>query len=96
MLGVNRMNNDEYSQYMEAQVANMEPEKKEALITAIKTLFRAFAEDETQGVLILMEKGNYLTTMGLNATYAETARLVNTALNVFIEEAIESDTETKH
>ena len=42
---------------MEAEVANMEPEKKEALIHAIKTLFRAFSEDNTQGVLILLEKG---------------------------------------
>ena len=90
------MTNEEYAQYMEAQVATMEPEKREALINAVKTLFQAFTDDETQGVLLLMEKGGYLTTMGLNATYAETRRLVNTALNVFIEEAIESDHETKH
>lgn len=96
MLGVNYMNNDEYGRYMEAQVANMEPEKKEALITAIKMLFRTFAEDDTQGVLILVEKGTCMTTMGLNATYDESVRLVNTALNVFIEEAISPEAETKH
>ena len=96
MLGVNYMNNDEYGRYMEAQVANMEPEKKEALITAIKMLFRTFTEDDTQGVLILVENGNCMTTMGLNATYDESVRLVNTALNVFIEEAITTETETKH
>ncbi len=96
MLGVNYMDNDEYGRYMEAQVANMEPEKREALITAIKMLFRTFAEDDTQGVLILVEKGNCMTTMGLNATYDESVRLVNTALNVFIEDAITTETETKH
>ena len=96
MLGANRMTNDEYSQYMEAQVANMEPEKREALIVAIKTLFRAFSEDNTQGVLILLEKGECMTTMGLNATYDESVRIVNTALNVFIEDAITTETETKH
>lgn len=96
MLGVHHMNNDEYGRYMEAQVANMDPEKKEALIFAIKTLFRAFTEDDTQGVLILMERGSCITTMGLNATYDESARLVNTALNVFIDEAISTEAETKH
>lgn len=96
MLGVNYMNNDEYGRYMEAQVANMDPDKREALITAIKTLFRAFTDDDTQGVLILLEKGECMTTMGLNATYDESVRLVNTALNVFIEDAITTETETKH
>jgi hypothetical protein len=90
------MNNDEYGRYMEAQVANMEPEKKKALIEAIKTLFRAFAEDDTQGVLILLERGECMTTMGLNATYDESVRLVNTALNVFIEDAVSTELETKH
>jgi hypothetical protein len=96
MLGVNYMNNEDYGRYMEAQVANMEPEKKEALIHAIKTLFRAFSEDNTQGVLILLEKGECMTTMGLNASYDESVRIVNTALNVFIEDAITTETETKH
>ena len=90
------MNNDEYGRYMEAQVANMDPDKREALITAIKTLFRAFTDDDTQGVLILLEKGECMTTMGLNATYDESVRIVNTALNVFIEDAITTETETKH
>lgn len=96
MLGVNYVNNDEYGRFMEAQVANMEPEKKEALIHAIKMLFRTFIEDDTQGVLILMENKSCMTTMGLNASYDESVRMVNTALNVFIEEAITTEQETKH
>lgn len=90
------MDNDEYGRYMEAQVANMEPEKKEALVNAIKTLFRCFTEDETQGVLILLDNEHCMTTMGLNASYIETERLVSFALSLFMRDAQQSDTETKH
>jgi hypothetical protein len=96
MLGITNMNNEEYGNYMEAQVANMEPEKKEALINAIKMVFRTFVEDETQGVLILVDKTHCMTTMGLNASYFESARVVELALQVFTEAAKEIDSETKH
>lgn len=96
MLGVHHMDNEDYGRYMEAQVANMEPEKKEALINAIKLVFRCFAEDETQGVLILLDNEHCMTTMGLNASYIETERLVSFALSLFMRDAQQSDTETKH
>ena len=90
------MDKEEYYQYMDAQVANMEPEKREALVNAIKLLFRAFVEDETQGVLILLDNEHCMTTMGLNATYIETERLVSFAMALFMRDAQQSDTETKH
>ena len=90
------MNNEDFGQYMEAQVALMEPEKKEALINAIKLVFQAFVEDETQGVILMMDKGQCMTTMGLNATYYETARLVDIAMLVFANEEARAENETKH
>lgn len=90
------MDNEDYGRYMEAQVANMEPEKKEALINAIKMVFRTFVEDDTQGVLILMDKMNCLTTMGLNSTYHESEGLVKIAMSVFADADASAAQETKH
>lgn len=90
------MTNDEYAAYMDTHVANMEPEKREALINAIKMVFRTFVEDETQGILILVDKEHYMTTMGLNASYYESARLVQLAMHTFIEAEQDADRETKH
>ena len=90
------MDNDEYGRYMEAQVATMEPEKREALINAIKLVFRTFIEDDTQGVLILLDNEHCMTTMGLNASYGETERLVSFAMGLFLRDANQSEQETKH
>lgn len=90
------MDNDEYGRYMEAHVATMEPEKREALVNAIKLVFRTFIEDETQGVLILLDNEHCMTTMGLNANYIETERLVSFALTLFMRDADQSEQETKH
>ena len=90
------MDNEDYGRYMEAQVADMEPEKKEALINAIKLVFRCFVEDETQGALILLDKEHCMTTMGLNASYPETERLVSLALSLFIRDSAHAEQETKH
>lgn len=96
MQGVHRMDKEDYYRYMDAQVAAMPEEKREALINAIKLIFRTFTEDDTQGVLILVDNQSCMTTMGLNATYNETARLVDIAMGLFVEAAIESSEETKH
>lgn len=96
MLGVHHMDNEDYGRYMEAMVATMEPEKKEALINAIKMVFRTFVEDETQGILILLDNENCMTTMGLNASYTETERLVQYAMGLFVRDAVRSEQETKH
>lgn len=96
MLGLPDMNNEEYSAYMDAHIANMAPERREALINAIKLIFSTFVEDETQGVLVLLDKGQCMTTMGLNATYEETERLVSLALGLFARDAVEAELETKH
>lgn len=90
------MNNEDYGRFMEAHVANMEPEKKEALINAIKLVFRCFIEDETQGVLVLLDNEHCMTTMGLNASYVETERLVSYAMGLFMRDADRAETETKH
>lgn len=90
------MDNDEYGRYMEAQVSTMEPEKREALVNAIKMVFRTFVEDDTQGVLILLDNEQCMTTMGLNASYPETERLVSLALSLFMRDSVRSEQETKH
>lgn len=96
MLGAHIMDKDEYYRYMDEQVATMSQEKRDALINAVKLLFRTFVEDETQGVLIVLDKTHCITTMGLNASYNESARLVDIAMNVFVDAAIETYEETKH
>ncbi len=96
MLGVHHMDNDEYGRYMEAQVATMEPDKREALVNAIKMVFRTFVEDETQGVLILLDNEHCMTTMGLNASYPETERLVSLAMSLFMRDSVRAEQETKH
>lgn len=96
MLGVPHMDNDEYGRYMEALVATMEPDKREALVSAIKLVFRTFIEDETKGVLLLLDNEHCMTTMGLNASYAETERLVSSAMGLFIQNSERSEQETKH
>lgn len=90
------MDNEDYGRFMEAHVANMEPEKREALINAIKLVFRTFVEDDTQGVLILLDNEHCMTTMGLNASYVETERLVGFALGLFMRDSEQSEQETKH
>lgn len=90
------MDNEDYGRFMEAHVATMEPEKREALINAIKLVFRCFIEDETQGVLILLDNEHCMTTMGLNASYTETERLVSFAMGLFMRDAGQAETETKH
>lgn len=90
------MDNEDYGRYMEAQVSKMDAEKKDALINAIKMVFRTFVEDDTQGVLILMDKTNCLTTMGLNASYHESEGLMNIALSVFAEADMPAAQKTKH
>lgn len=96
MLGLPQMDNEDYGAYMEAHVANMEPDKREALITAIKLVFRTFVEDDTQGVLVLLDKEHCMTTMGLNASYVETERLVHMAISLFMRDAVEAEHKTKH
>ena len=96
MLGVHHMDNEDYGRFMEAHVATMEPEKREALINAIKLVFRCFIEDETQGVLILLDNEHCMTTMGLNASYVETERLVTLAMGLFMRDAAESEQTQKH
>jgi len=90
------MDNEDYGRFMEAHVANMEPEKREALINAIKLVFRTFIENETQGVLILLDNEHCMTTMGLNASYPETERLVQHAMGLFVRDSVRAEQETKH
>lgn len=90
------MDNEDFGLYMYTQVNQMSAEKKEALINAIKMVFRTFVEDDTQGVLILMDKTNCLTTMGLNSSYHESERLVDIAMSVFAEADAQAAQETKH
>ena len=68
----------------------------QALIHAIKLILRTFTEDDTQGVLLLADKEGYLTTMGMNATYHESAAMVSAAHSIFMETAAANDTEVKH
>lgn len=90
------MDNEDYGRYMEAQVATMEPDKREALINAIKLVFQCFVENDTQGVLILVEKESYMTTMGLNASYEDTEHIVHTAMGLFARDAVRASREPKH
>lgn len=96
MLGV-RMINDEMPYEQIAELVEALPdEQKEALKQAIKLLMRTFIEDEAHGVLLLVDGKGYLTTMGLNATYFESAHLVRVSHQIFAETAGVADTEVKH
>ena len=92
------MNEEDRAYYakMDAQIAALPDEQQQALIHAIKLILRTFTEDDTQGVLLLADKEGYLTTMGMNATYHESAAMVSAANSIFMETAVANDTEVKH
>ena len=97
MLGV-KMNEDDKAYYarMDTLISELPQERQKALIQAIKLILRTFTEDDTRGVLLLTDIDGYLTTMGLNATYHESALIVRTSDLIFNETAEIADKEVKH
>jgi len=97
MLG-EQMTDDDRAYYarMDALIAALPQERQRALIHAIKLILRTFTEEDTHGVLLLADGGGYLTTMGLNSTYYESAALVHASSQLFNDTAAAADEEVKH
>lgn len=92
------MNEDDKAYYarMDAQIAAMPDDQQKALIKAIKLILRTFVEEDTQGVLVVAGTDGYLTTMGLNANFLESASIVRASAEVFADTFRGNDEETKH
>jgi hypothetical protein len=92
------MNEDDKAYYarMDTLIAAMPDDQQKALIKAIKLMLRTFVEEDTQGVLVVASTDGYLTTMGLNATFFESAGIIRASAEVFADTFKGSDEETKH
>ena len=92
------MNDDDKAYYarMDEMIAKMPDDKQKVLINAIKLVLRTFVEEDTQGVLLLVDGTSYLTTMGLNASFFECAGLVRASAEVFAQSIKKDDEETRH
>lgn len=99
MLGLDMRDNETEADYyarMDSLIAALPKERQQALLHAIRMILRTFMEGETRGVLILIDAANSLTTMGLNATYAESSEMVYVTNQMFVEAALSVDTGVKH
>lgn len=96
MLGANMKYDEMPYEQIAALVDALPEQRKEALKRAITLLMRTFIEDEAHGVLLLVDGDGYLTTMGLNSTYLESAHLIRESHQIFSETALVADTEVKH
>lgn len=85
-----------YYARMDAQIAAMPDDQQKALIKAIKLILRTFVEEDTQGVLVVASADGYLTTMGLNASFIESASIVRASAEVFADTFKSNNEETKH
>ena len=84
MLGVNMTDDDRtYYARMDELIAALPEARQQALIEVIKAVLRAFTEDDTRGVLLIMDDKNYLHTMGINASWHEAAELVDASHYIF-------------
>ncbi len=97
MLGVN-MNEDDRAYYarMDELIAALPEARQQALIDLIKAVLRAFTEEDTRGVLLIMDDKNYLHTTGINASWHEAADLVNASNYIFQQTKDSQDSEVKH
>jgi hypothetical protein len=92
------MDEDDRAYYarMDTLIAAMPDDQQKALIKAIKLILRTFVEEDTQGVLVVASKDGYLTTMGLNASFYESAGLVHASADVFNQTFSQQDEGVKH
>lgn len=92
------MSEDDRAYYakMDALIAEMPDDQQRALIKAIKLILRTFIEEDTQGILIVADVEGYMTTMGLNANFIESASIVRASAEIFADTFKGSDEETKH
>lgn len=97
MLGVNMTDDDRtYYARMDELIAALPEARQQALIEVIKAVLRAFTEDDTRGVLLIMDDKNYLHTMGINASWYEAAELVDASHYIFQQTRDSADSEVKH
>ena len=97
MLGVKMDEQDKaYYARMDELIAALPEARQQALIEVIKTVLRAFTEEDTRGVLLIMDEKNYLHTMGINATWYEAADLIDASHYVFKQTQEADDQEVKH
>jgi hypothetical protein len=92
------MSEDDKAYYarMDAQIAAMPDDQQKALIKAIKLMLRTFIEEDTQGVLLVASADGYMTTMGLNASFHDSASIVHASAEIFADAFKGSDEETRH
>lgn len=97
MLG-ETMDEDDRAYYarMDTLIAAMPDDQQKALIKAIKLILRTFVEEDTRGVLLIADNNSYLTTMGLNASFYESAGLVHASAEVFNQTIAQQDEGVKH